>query len=235
MRSPSSCPRTRRTTASPSTRRIKHSRAFTRIREATPIRTPASGFRPMSSPGRRATARISGSPATRDGAISPQPQMQFSDQVVDWSGAFTPLQYAQTATFQIGGDRASHILSVHEQDGSVNYLYPVESGDCLWTWDNNWPARELLLQFVPGVAGIQIPAACNRCPGRSSMKPRAKTWGRFPLVLDGWQPWHPNPPAGFLSLNINQSRHTHALLWCRTMGRPGASARLPDTKATTPT
>jgi hypothetical protein len=30
-------------------------------------------------------------------------------------------------------------------------------------------------------------------------------------VLEGWTPWHLDPPAGYVSLNISQFRHGHIL------------------------
>jgi hypothetical protein len=139
-----------------------------------------------------------------DGTSSPQQQMLMEDQVVDWSSSFPPIRSVQTYSFQVGSNRQGHALSVRHSDGFETDL--TESGNgYLTTWDDDGQPVNYSYQSYSGGVDINLPGWLLHD------KNTGEDLGEVPSVFEGWEPWHPNPPAGFVPLIISRARSGHTL------------------------
>src|SRR5205085_1704943 len=125
---------------------------------------------------------------TRDADLSSteHTQVLVNDVWIDWSDRFAPVPNFQTQTFQIAGERSSHVLSVHRADGLVTYLYGPTWGQ-LTTWDDAGnPVNLACYQYLAAVDTGMSWTLFDENTGEDL--------GVTTTVVEGWHPWYPAPP-----------------------------------------
>jgi hypothetical protein len=151
-----------------------------------------------------------------DGALSStQGWLGTGDLIVDWSAAFPPSYQPdwQTLTVQVGQNHSGHSILYRLPDGSATAA-EVDYSNGWWeqnggyvhgyqsTWDDN--GQEIRYYFTNFVAQVDmnLPGAWQGwwedSEGHTSF-------------MDGFTPWHPAPPAGFVAISLADWRRTHSL------------------------
>jgi len=142
-----------------------------------------------------------------DGSQSPQLTMGINDMYVDWTGYFAPVRYYQTIEFQIGGPRAGHTLMIQQADGYTSGLYNTGSGS-MTTWNDD--GAEVVYTYYTFQGTLAVLDLATPSTWWLIDQTTGENLGGTTMLLEGWEPWHPSPPAGFVSLTINQARHGHS-------------------------
>ncbi len=161
-----------------------------------------------------------------DGATSPHVRMGVDNLFLDWTNAFMPVRYTQTRSFQIGGIRRGHALAVHQPDGYVAYLGQSSYGNVLTTWNDDGQTVEY--QYDTFDASVDIYQSWTLFDESTG-----ENLGATNCVLEGWTPWHPAPPPGYVSISMSQFRHGHGLRLRQDDGtiwnvRPATGYESPD-------
>ncbi|MEA3207151.1 MAG: large repetitive protein [Chthoniobacter sp.] len=160
-----------------------------------------------------------------DGASSPQLAMSFEELAVDWSAWFPPVRNLQSFSFNIS-KRSGHSLEVRHPDGYPSPLTETGAGT-LTSWDDNGqPVYYPYETYQADVDG-------NQASWTLFDVTTGEDLGQTTNLFEDWHPWHPNPPAGWLSVLLSKPRREHTIrllqgdntLW---LARPAAGYESPD-------
>jgi hypothetical protein len=126
-----------------------------------------------------------------------------------WEPASLP--GVQTVWFQIGGDRADHSFSVRPMNGGPIPLYQpwwtTPGANYLRTLDS--AAQPIDLHYENFEAAFDVTQSWSLFDETTG-----EDLGQTTVVSEGWQVWHPEPPAGMASITMSSSRRGHDL-WLR--------------------